>query len=958
LLVDRPSGFGPLPFDGIGSSEIEPGAASGDGCFVAFTSHSDILSATDENGAQNVFRLDLCSPGFPFQQVNTASDGTPAEAGSDNAHATISDDGRYVAFTSDAANLVPGVTQRSQEILRKDMNTGALELVSRGDGPDGLPAQRARESRISGDGQRVAFIAEGVLDTDNVNGVQGARNAFVRNFQDNTTHMVSLTGDDHQGGGLGDTPPGIDRTGARVAFVTRSRLVAGDTDDDFDAYVRNQIGGAGEATQLVSTGAGADSAGDVALSDSSTKVAWSNGHVWVATCALACGAGSQADDPIPGGSNSGGAERPFFPRSLDNGVPQDPEEVLFTTGAALDPSDTDGAVDLYGRILALAPADGIDIKETSDGEVGGADTFGFLYLFGVQQTTSLPGSDGTTAQVWLVTFGGFVNISQPLGAPPRINEAGFADLSRWHPTSANGRIVAFVSAAPALGSPQRPTGYPLQAVVRDVVSGENTLVSVAPDGVTPGDGDSFDASVDASGRRMVFTSTATNLVPGGVTGSVGHVYLRDLATGVTTLLGRSAAGQPAQADRGRISADGSTVVFESIDKDLPEAPGDGKVHIYRVDLASGRITLVDRSNSGAPGNDLGVDPDVSADGNRVAFVSYATNLGGGPNGNVYVRDVAAGTTTWASVPEDGNPAHSSVFDVAMSADGTRVAFTQVLPEFGYGMIDQDEVFVRDLASGTTVLASTGPAGPAATGASSPSLSGNGTKVTFISDAANLGGPVDRFRTVYVRDLAAGTTSVVAQGRNAEHTAALSPNGACVALASSSDDLTSPSYGPDFTHIMLHALTDDCASAGGGPGGGGADTTAPQISGLRVTHKRFAVGRRSTAGSARAKRGTTFVFRLSEDARTTITISRRLAGRRKGGRCVKPRKGLKRKCTRLVKAARLVRTRTHQGANRIAYTGRIRKRALKRGPYVATVRVVDIAGNRSAPRSVRLRVVRR
>jgi hypothetical protein len=178
----------------------------------------------------------------------------------------------------------------------------------------------------------------------------------------------------------------------------------------------------------------------------------------------------------------------------------------------------------------------------------------------------------------------------------------------------------------------------------------------------------------------------------------------------------------------------------------------------------------------------------------------------------------------------------------------------------------------------------------------------------------------------------------------------------VALASSSDDLTSPSYGPDFTHVVLHALTDECA-AGSGPGGAGADTDAPRISGLRVTHKRFAVGRRSTAGSAKAKRGTTFVFRLSEDARTTIAISRRLPGRRKGARCVKPRRGLKRKCTRLVRAARLVRTRTHRGANRISYTGRIRKRALRRGAYVATVRAVDAAGNRSAPRSVRLRVVR-
>ena len=206
---------------------------------------------------------------------------------------------------------------------------------------------------------------------------------------------------------------------------------------------------------------------------------------------------------------------------------------------------------------------------------------------------------------------------------------------------------------------------------------------------------------------------------------------------------------------------------------------------------------------------------MSADGNRVAFASTSTNLGGAtsPKDDVYVRDLAAGTTTWASVPEDGDPAHSSARDPSISADGRRVAFTQELPEFGYGAIDEEEVFVRDLAAGTTTLASTGPAGPADTGAFESSLSGDGTKVTFISDARNLGGPLDRFRTAYVRDLVTGTTSVVAQGRSAEDVAVLSANGACVALQSS--DLVA-GYGPDFQHVFLHALGAGCAASGARP----------------------------------------------------------------------------------------------------------------------------------------------
>ena len=331
---------------------------------------------------------------------------------------------------------------------------------------------------------------------------------------------------------------------------------------------------------------------------------------------------------------------------------------------------------------------------------------------------------------------------------------------------------------------------------------------------------------------------------------------------------------------------------------------------------------------------------MSADGNRVAFASTATNLGGGTaaNDDVYVRDLAAGTTTWASVPEDGDPAHSSARDPAISADGRRVAFTQELPEFGYGAIDEDEVFVRDLAAGTTTLASTGPHGPADTGAIESSLSGDGTKVTFISDARNLGGPVDRFRTAYVRDLVSRTTSPVAQGRSSEDVAVLSANGACVALQSGSDDLVA-GYGPDFQHVFLHALGAGCAPSGVPGGGPGADTTAPRISRLRMTRRRFAVGRRRTPRTARARRGTAFVFRLSEDARTTITIARRRGGGCSGGR-------------------RSFARRTRAGTNRIAYTGRTRGRVLRPGRYRATVRAADAAGNRSAPRRVTFTVVRR
>ena len=134
-----------------------------------------------------------------------------------------------------------------------------------------------------------------------------------------------------------------------MAFVTQNTLVPGDTDRAFDAYVRNQVGGGGENTQLVSVGPlGARDADAVALSGDSTRLAYTNGRLFYAMCTFTCGGPSNVDGLPPGAT---GAEGPFFPRRIENGVPQTPIELYWRTPAPLDPADTDGAIDLYGTGL-------------------------------------------------------------------------------------------------------------------------------------------------------------------------------------------------------------------------------------------------------------------------------------------------------------------------------------------------------------------------------------------------------------------------------------------------------------------------------------------------------------------------------------------------------------------------------------------------------------------------------
>ena len=149
----------------------------------------------------------------------------------------------------------------------------------------------------------------------------------------------------------------------------------------------------------------------------------------------------------------------------------------------------------------------------------------------------------------------------------------------------------------------------------------------------------------------------------------------------------------------------------------------------------------------------------------------------------------------------------------------------------------------------------------------------------------------------------------------------------------------------------------------------ADSSAPGVSAYRVGARRFSVARAATPADAVAAgtpRGTSFAYTLSEAARARLTIARAETGVRVGSACrkrtrrllaqLRRRKQRVRRCTRYVRAGVLTRT-SHQGANRVAFSGRIGKRALKPARYRTTLTATDPAGNTSAPRNVTFTIVR-
>jgi Tol biopolymer transport system component len=273
------------------------------------------------------------------------------------------------------------------------------------------------------------------------------------------------------------------------------------------------------------------------------------------------------------------------------------------------------------------------------------------------------------------------------------------DRQSW-PTSisADGRFVVFHSEASDL-TPQyadsSPPGsdFPFPDVfLLDRRTRELTLVSrSATVDATTANRASFNGIISADGRRLVFESTATDLVAGvnDVNGSNQDVFLYDVAGGTMALVSRAsdAAGQTADfvSDPVALSADGNQVLFDSYASNLVAGvvdPRPYRADVFLFDRTTGLATLVSRAagNPLATGNGESHGYAISADGDHVLFTSAATDLVEGAadaNGlaDVFVFDRRTGTVELVSrAAGAAQAANGQSWPASISADGRRIAF--------------------------------------------------------------------------------------------------------------------------------------------------------------------------------------------------------------------------------------------------------------------------------------------
>jgi len=311
-----------------------------------------------------------------------------------------------------------------------------------------------------------------------------------------------------------------------------------------------------------------------------------------------------------------------------------------------------------------------------------------------------------------------------------------------------------------------------------------SLVSVADDGSAPTDGGSLAAAVTPDGRYAVFSSSATNLVPGDATSGAPDVFERDLQTGATTLISVATGGSQAASGSVNIaeavSDDGRYVLFNSTAANVVQGDTNSASDLFVRDTVNGTTTQVSVSTSGTEGNAMSGGAAMSADGRYVAFWSGASNLvasdTNGALGDVFVRDTVAHTTTLVSLGPDGTQFSAGASaSVAVSADGRWVAFVAV-PNGGPAGVYH--VYERDLTNGLTTdvtvpMGGTVPDGSSGIGITGVGLavSDDGRYVAFDSDATNLvPGDTNHATDVFVRDTQTTTITRISVANNGDQAA--------------------------------------------------------------------------------------------------------------------------------------------------------------------------------------------
>jgi Tol biopolymer transport system component len=695
-------------------------AISGNGRYVSFSSLASNLVPGDTNGVRDVFVKDLATGSLV--RVSDAYDGSQATVDNEftGMSPSISADGRYVAFLT-FARLLPRDTNIHSDVYVKDLLTGELDLVSTA-ADESLANFRNHMPSISPDGRYVVFgsqasnfVPEDTTITMDVY------------LKDRVTRSIRLVSSNAAGTAGGDdisVHPVVSAGGRYVAFMSYAHNMIPPDVNYTDIYVKDMQTGAIERANTDAAGNIESNDADLpAISPDGRYVAFQskyyapppNSMTRIYVKDRQTGQLARGDRMSTGGYQTSGI-------SLAPSISADGRYVSFHSASpGFTTTDVNGLADLfvydqrYGTIQRSALPAGINADGASSEASLSRD--GRYVVFASAATNLVNNDTGGWRDVFVQDRTTRVSTRMSRGS-------SFANADSDSPTiSANGEWVAYRSAASNLvggDSNGKPDVFLTQRS-----SFTTSRLSVSSAGAQTTTGTILGpVSLNADGTLAVFRATDTTLVAGDGNG-VEDVFLRNRTASTTILISANAAGESGNghSTQAIISDDGSRVAFTSLATNLLPGDDNGAADVYVKLLGDGSVLRASSSAAGVPGNGASGEPSLSSDGRYVAFVSAAGNLvAGDDNGrsDVFVKDLVTGTVVRANLGAAGQQGSGGDCSApALSSDGQQVGFVCAQT----GLVDgvaagTPQVFVKQLQTGAIRLLSVNVAGEPGNAASS------------------------------------------------------------------------------------------------------------------------------------------------------------------------------------------------------------------------------------------------
>jgi Tol biopolymer transport system component len=743
-------------------------------------------NTTNGQGANDVFLYDRVARTTVLVSHDAASATTGGNGGS--GAPVISADGRWVVFPSQATNMVDGLPDDfhgQSRLFLYDRVTEALTLVSSSAYLETSAGFGAGAAAISADGRFIAYVSDA---PDLVPGQQDANQSFDVFLYDRTartTVLVSRAATPAATAADSASPYlSMSADGRFIAFNRRPLNPAGGLGDG-EVLLYDRL--AATVTPIAPGGVPTISAdgGSVAFLSSGRQVipgqVDTNGaaddvflysHATGRTVLVSHAAGR------PTTTGNGASDPPdVFPPLLPLISADDRHVAFFSRATNLVPRQATpgGALFLYDRTsgtVILASRKGSSATTSANGlQTATMSADGRFIAFDTLAADQLPGQIDFNAGSDVFLFDGKAETTILVSARDShgsLKTTG--DGPSYSPAiSADGAQIAFYGTASDLVAGVRDLNNGEDLFLYTVAARSSAVATLHAPGLASAspDADSVLRAVSTDGRWVLFEGDAVNLVPGQIDGNhQSDVFLYDHATRKTLLVSRSSAATATAAtaangpsDQSALSADGRYAVFTSdatnLDPTVSDsiAPGTGqrRLDVFLFDRVTGKTIALSRSarHPGFTGDGDSSRPALSADGRWVAFMSQASDLvpaTGTATGNAYLYDRVAGVLarTNAIVTSVVNPR-----PLALSADG-RYLLTL---SRGVGF----NVFLYDRVTGTNTLVSHDPSGaPAGVFQGEiPALSADGRFVAFTSGRGDLGGEPGGDVNVYLWDREGG-----------------------------------------------------------------------------------------------------------------------------------------------------------------------------------------------------------